>query len=127
MNIRKLKNVSTEFEGNVYNIEVSNTHSYVVNNISVHNCFIGSTPDNIEGIFDGYKEMGLLSKFGGGIGWDWNKVRARSSVIDNNINAAGGTTPWLKITNDVAIAVDQLGVRKGAIVIFNLAGYDFWI
>ena len=46
--------------------------------------------------FDGYKEMGLLSKFGGGIGWDWNKVRARSSVIDNNINAAGGTTPWLK-------------------------------
>ena len=48
----EIKNVSTEeFEGNVYNIEVSNTHSYVVNNISVHNCFIGSTPDNIEGIF----------------------------------------------------------------------------
>ena len=115
----EIKNVSTEeFEGNVYNIEVSNTHSYVVNNISVHNCFIGSTPDNIEGIFDSYKEMGLLSKFGGGIGWDWNKVRARSSVIDNNINAAGGTTPWLKITNDIAIAVDQLGVRKGAIAVY---------
>ena len=81
-------------------------------------CFIGSTPDNIEGIFDSYKEMGLLSKFGGGIGWDWNKVRARASVIDNNINAAGGTTPWLKITNDVAIAVDQLGVRKGAIAVY---------
>ena len=81
-------------------------------------CFIGSTPDNIEGIFDGYKEMGLLSKFGGGIGWDWNKVRSRSSVIDNNINAAGGTTPWLKITNGVAIAVDQLGVRKGAIAVY---------
>ncbi len=32
-------------------------------------CYIGSTPDNIEGIFDGYKEMALLSKFGGGIGW----------------------------------------------------------
>jgi len=33
-------------------------------------CYIGSTPDNIEGIFDGYKEMALLSKYGGGIGWD---------------------------------------------------------
>ena len=72
-------------------------------------CFIGSAPDNIEGIFDSYKEMSLLSKFGGGIGWDWNEVRCRSSVIDNNVNAAGGTTPWLKITNDIAIAVDQLG------------------
>ena len=115
----EIKNVSTEeFEGNVYNIEVSNTHSYVVNNISVHNCFIGSAPDNIEGIFDSYKEMSLLSKFGGGIGWDWNEVRCRSSVIDNNVNAAGGTTPWLKITNDIAIAVDQLGVRKGAIAVY---------
>jgi len=38
-------------------------------------CYIGSTPDNIEGIFDGYKEMALLSKFGGGIGWDWSLVR----------------------------------------------------
>ena len=81
-------------------------------------CFIGSAPDNIEGIFDSYKEMGLLSKFGGGIGWDWNEVRCRSSVIDNNVNAAGGTTPWLKITNDIAIAVDQLGTRKGAIAVY---------
>ena len=81
-------------------------------------CFIGSAPDNIEGIFDSYKEMSLLSKFGGGIGWDWNEVRCRSSVIDNNVNAAGGTTPWLKITNDIAIAVDQLGVRKGAIAVY---------
>lgn len=81
-------------------------------------CFIGSAPDNIEGIFDSYKEMSLLSKFGGGIGWDWNEVRCRSSVIDNNVNAAGGTTPWLKITNDIAIAVDQLGTRKGAIAVY---------
>ena len=80
-------------------------------------CFIGSAPDNIEGIFDSYKEMSLLSKFGGGIGWDWNEVRCRSSVIDNNVNAAGGTTPWLKITNDIAIAVDQLGcVAKNSFV-----------
>ena len=81
-------------------------------------CYIGSTPDNIEGIFDGYKEMALLSKFGGGIGWDWSTVRGLGSAIDGHKNAAGGIVPFLKIANDVAIAVDQLGTRKGAIAVY---------
>jgi len=81
-------------------------------------CYIGSTPDNIEGIFDAYKEMALLSKFGGGIGWDWNLVRGMGSYIDGHKHAAGGIIPFLKIANDVAIAVDQLGTRKGAIAVY---------
>ena len=81
-------------------------------------CYIGSTPDNIEGIFDAYKEMAMLSKFGGGIGWDWTGVRSMGSYIDGHKNAAGGTVPFLKITNDIAIAVDQLGTRKGAIAVY---------
>ena len=81
-------------------------------------CFVGSTPDNIEGIFDGYKEMALLSKYGGGVGWDWSKVRAGGSFIDGHKNAAGGVVPFLKITNDLAVAVDQLGTRKGAIAVY---------
>lgn len=81
-------------------------------------CYIGSTPDNIEGIFDAYKEMALLSKFGGGIGWDWTQVRGMGSFIDGHKHAAGGIVPFLKIANDVAIAVDQLGTRKGAIAVY---------
>lgn len=81
-------------------------------------CYIGSTPDNIEGIFDSYQEMALLSKFGGGIGWDWSKVRAMGGSIDGHKNAAGGIIPFLKITNDIAVAVDQLGTRKGAIAVY---------
>ncbi len=81
-------------------------------------CYIGSSPDNIEGIFDSYKEMAMLSKFGGGIGWDWTQVRSMGSSIDGHQNAAGGTIPFLKITNDIAIAVDQLGTRKGAIAVY---------
>ncbi|AQW82081.1 ribonucleoside-diphosphate reductase subunit alpha [Campylobacter pinnipediorum] len=81
-------------------------------------CYIGSTPDNIEGIFDSYKEMALLSKFGGGIGWDWSKVRAMGGSIDGHKNAAGGIIPFLKVTNDIAVAVDQLGTRKGAIAVY---------
>lgn len=72
-------------------------------------CYIGSTPDNIEGIFDAYREMALLSKYGGGIGWDWSLVRAMGGSIDGHQKAAGGSIPFLKITNDIAVAVDQLG------------------
>ena len=81
-------------------------------------CYIGSTPDNIEGIFESYKEMALLSKYGGGIGWDFSQVRGLGSYIDGHKHAAGGIIPFLKITNDVAIAVDQLGTRKGAIATY---------
>lgn len=81
-------------------------------------CYVGSMNDNIEGIFDDFKEMSLLSKFGGGIGWDFGRIRALGSFIDNHKNAAGGVIPWLKITNDIAIAVDQLGTRKGAISVY---------
>jgi len=81
-------------------------------------CYIGSSPDNIEGIFDSYQEMAMLSKFGGGIGWDWTGIRSMGSFIDGHKNAAGGTVPFLKITNDIAIAVDQLGTRKGAIAVY---------
>ena len=115
----EIKNITTEeYSGKVYNIEVENTHTYVINNISVHNCYIGSVDDNIEGIFDAYKEMGLLSKHGGGIGWDWNDIRAIGGDIDGNKAAAGGPIPFLKINNDIAIAVDQLGVRKGSIAVY---------
>ncbi|MCT7512026.1 ribonucleoside-diphosphate reductase subunit alpha [Aliarcobacter cryaerophilus] len=88
------------------------------NRHQLSSCYIGSSPDNIEGIFDGYKEMALLSKYGGGIGWDWNQIRSLGGSIDGHKSAAGGTVPFLKITNDIAIAVDQLGTRKGAIAVY---------
>lgn len=81
-------------------------------------CFVGSAPDNIEGIFDSYKEISLLSKFGGGIGWDFAKIRATGSQIRNHRAAAGGLIPFLKILNDVTVACDQLGSRKGAAAIY---------
>jgi len=78
-------------------------------------CYVGSTPDNIEGIFDTYKEQALISKWGGGIGWDWSRIRALGGVIRGVRGRAKGVVPWLKIENDISIAVDQLGTRPGAI------------
>ena len=77
-------------------------------------CFIGSNDDSLEGIFDGYKEKAFLSKLGGGVGWDWSQVRGHDSTIASYEGVAKGLRPFLKIDNDVALAVDQLGTRKGA-------------
>ncbi len=87
-------------------------------NHQLSSCYVGSTPDNIEGIFESYKDMALLSKYGGGIGWDFSQVRCLGSYIDGHKSASAGVIPFLKIVNDVAIAVDQLGTRKGAIAVY---------
>ncbi|MCD6435604.1 MAG: hypothetical protein J7L15_04385, partial [Clostridiales bacterium] len=60
-------------------------------------------------------EQAEISKLGGGIGWDWTRARALGAPVQNVPNASGGIVPWLKIENDIAIAVDQLGTRAGAI------------
>jgi len=81
-------------------------------------CFIGSTPDDLNGIFDGFKEQANLSKYGGGLGWDWTRVRALGSTIAGHKDAAAGIIPAMKMENDLAIWIDQLGTRKGAIATY---------
>ena len=81
-------------------------------------CAVGSTPDNLKGIFNAYADQAQGSKHGTGFGWDWTRVRALGGKIGNTRNAAGGLVPWLKIENDIAVAVDQLGVRSGAIAVY---------
>ncbi len=112
---KKFYDLLSKFEVMVATPTLSNARTY---RSQLSSCYIGSTSDNIEGIFDTYKEMALLSKYGGGIGWDWNQVRGMGGEIAGHKNAAGGTVPFLKITNDVAIAVDQLGTRRGAIAVY---------
>lgn len=112
---KEFYDVVSKFEVMLATPTLSNART---NRHQLSSCYIGSSPDNIEGIFDGYKEMALLSKYGGGIGWDWNQIRSLGGVIDDHKSAAGGTVPFLKITNDIAIAVDQLGTRKGAIAVY---------
>lgn len=112
---KKFYDVISKFEVMVATPTLSNART---TRHQLSSCYVGSMNDNIEGIFDDFKEMALLSKYGGGIGWDVSKIRALGSFIDNHKNAAGGVIPWLKIANDIAIAVDQLGTRKGAIAIY---------
>lgn len=114
-NAKKFYDIISKFEVMLATPTLSNART---NRHQLSSCYIGSTPDNIEGIFDSYHEMALLSKYGGGIGWDWNQIRSLGGSIDGNKSAAGGTVPFLKIANDLALAVDQLGTRKGAIAVY---------
>jgi ribonucleoside-diphosphate reductase alpha chain len=121
---KKFYDVLSKFEVMTATPTLSNARTH---RSQLSSCYIGSTPDNIEGIFDAYKEMALLSKFGGGVGWDWSKVRAMGSTISGHKRAAGGVVPFLKIANDIAIAVDQLGVRRGAIAVYLETWHmDIW-
>ncbi len=59
-----------------------------------------------------------MSKFGGGMGLYFGKVRATGSSIRGFEGAAGGVIRWIKLVNDTAVAVDQLGMRQGAAAVY---------
>lgn len=78
-------------------------------------CYLTTVPDSLDGIFDGLKEDAMLSKFAGGLGNDWTNVRAMGSPIKGTNGESQGVVPFLKVLNDVAVAVNQGGKRKGAV------------
>lgn len=77
-------------------------------------CFIDTIGDSLNGIFKSINNFAMVSKFGGGMGLYLGKIRASGSEIRGFKGAAGGVIRWVRIINDVAVAVDQLGVRQGA-------------
>jgi ribonucleoside-diphosphate reductase alpha chain len=78
-------------------------------------CFKINVDDDLRGIYHAFENMAQISKFGGGIGVYLGNIRARGSAIRGVYGASGGVNPWVKIINDTAIAVNQLGARLGAI------------
>lgn len=81
-------------------------------------CFIDSVEDSLEGIYKSLDNFAKVSKFGGGMGIYMGKIRALGSPIRGFKGASGGIIPWVKLFNDTAIAVDQLGVRNGSVAIW---------
>lgn len=81
-------------------------------------CFIDTVDDSLNGIYKSLDNFSKVSKFGGGMGVYIGKVRALGSSIRGFKGASGGVIPWIKLFNDTAVAVDQLGVRNGSISIW---------
>lgn len=92
-------------------------------------CFISSVGDNLWSIYDVNDKFASVSKHGGALGIYMGKVRAMNSSIRGFKNASGGVIPWIRLYNDTAVAVDQLGRRKGGATvtldIWHQDLYDF--
>lgn len=85
-------------------------------------CFIDTVPDSLDGIYRSIDNFAKVSKFGGGMGMYFGKVRANGSAIQGFDGAAGGVIRWIRLANDTAVAVDQLGIRQGAVAVY----LDVW-
>ncbi|MFC4549734.1 MULTISPECIES: ribonucleoside-diphosphate reductase subunit alpha [Halorussus] len=77
-------------------------------------CYLTTMPDDLEGIFDGYRGHAKLSKWSGGLGNDWTPIRASGSLIESTGVESTGVVPFLKISNDVTAAINRSGKRRGA-------------
>ncbi len=82
-------------------------------------CFLLDSPeDSLESIYDRYKDVALLSKFSGGIGIAWHRVRSEGSLIRATNGLSNGIVPWLKTLDSSVAAVNQGGKRKGAACVY---------
>ncbi len=78
-------------------------------------CYLTTVGDDLDGIYSAIKDNALLSKYAGGLGNDWTRVRALGSRIKGTNGKSQGVIPFLKVANDTAVAVNQGGRRKGAV------------
>ena len=81
-------------------------------------CFIDTVPDSLDGIYSSVSKFADVSKFGGGMGMYFGKVRSRGGSIRGFEGASGGVIRWIRVVNDTAVAVDQLGMRQGAVAVY---------
>ncbi|WP_420638678.1 ribonucleoside-diphosphate reductase subunit alpha [Candidatus Poriferisocius sp.] len=82
-------------------------------------CYLLDSPeDSLEGIYQRYTDIARLSKFAGGIGVAWHRVRSKGSLIRGTNGLSNGIVPWLKTLDSSVAAVNQGGKRKGAACVY---------
>ena len=82
-----------------------------LNNVS---CFILAPDDDLNSIFDAFKDAAQISKNGGGLGWYLGFIRAKGSSLMGTEGGSGGVLPQVKVLNDTLVYINQAGKRKGA-------------
>jgi ribonucleoside-diphosphate reductase alpha chain len=82
-------------------------------------CYLLDSPgDDLESIYDRYKDVARLSKHAGGIGLSYSRIRSRNSLIRGTNGLSNGIVPWLKTLDSSVAAVNQGGKRKGAACVY---------
>ena len=114
--VYQVKNVeiTDDIPDTVYNLEVKDAHTYTVNNVIVHNCFLLRTEDSMESIANTITSSLQLSKRGGGVGILLTNIREQGSTIKNIEGASSGVIPVMKLLEDSFTYANQLGARQGA-------------
>ncbi len=81
-------------------------------------CYLNTVEDDLDHIFKVYRDNALMSKFSGGIGTDWSNIRSTGSLIKTINIPSQGVVPFLKIANDVTVAIARSGRRIGATCVY---------
>ena len=81
-------------------------------------CYLNTVDDSLEGIFKSFSDNAQLSKYSGGIGTDWTDIRGTGSIIRGTGVESQGVIPFLKIANDVTVAINRSGRRRGAAAVY---------
>ncbi|HLD60866.1 MAG TPA: ribonucleoside-diphosphate reductase subunit alpha [Patescibacteria group bacterium] len=81
-------------------------------------CYLNTVSDSLDNIFKTYADNAQLSKWSGGIGTDWTNIRGTGAFIEGTGVESQGVIPFLKIANDVTVAINRSGRRRGAACVY---------
>lgn len=82
-------------------------------------CYLLDSPmDDLRDIYKRTQDMALLSKFAGGIGFSYSRVRSSGALIKGTNGKSNGVVPWLHKLSGSVVAVNQGGKRKGAACVY---------
>lgn len=121
--------LATQLEEAIEFYRLISSHDYMASTPTLFNsgtlrpqmssCYLLDSPqDDLRAIYDKYTDIALLSKFAGGIGVAYSRVRSRGSLIKGTNGHSNGIIPWLKTMDSSVSAVNQGGKRKGAACIY---------
>jgi ribonucleoside-diphosphate reductase alpha chain len=117
-NLEKIKDTYNDISLKYYTHATPTLFSACTKYPQMSSCFLIGTEDSVEGIFKTISDVGLISKWAGGVGIHISNIRSNESYISSTGGKSGGIMPMLKVYNDVARYINQTGKRNGSFAMY---------